>query len=157
MRTNRDFLASLARSLKNQAEIQEGGSEIENEWENSTVSVDISEKETVVESQDTGLRRSQRLTKTNPIVRLNHPVNYDYCRQHRKAAQRATGNGRNLKHDRPISQTEDNEWNEAQTPSGPNRAADCTRLNRTNLDRARIPGHTSTPLDIPHPIRSPGE
>ena len=52
--------------------------------------------------EETNLRRSKRLTKTNPIVRLNNPIIETDNRKHRKAPQPVTttgDNGRNAERD----------------------------------------------------------
>ena len=43
--------------------------------------------------ENTNLRRSKRLTRTNPIVRLNNPVNQSDYRKHGKTTQPATTTG----------------------------------------------------------------
>ena len=45
--------------------------------------------------EETNLRRSKRPTKTNPIVRLNHPINQTDYRKHRKTAEHVTTTGDN--------------------------------------------------------------
>ena len=44
-------------------------------------------------TEENNLRRSKRLTKTNPIVRLNNPVNQDCYRKHSKKTKPATFTG----------------------------------------------------------------
>ena len=44
-------------------------------------------------TEENNLRRSKRLTKTNPIVRLNNPVNQDCYRKHSKKTISATFTG----------------------------------------------------------------
>ena len=63
--------------------------EEEDELENSELELMSnlsSSTETEQETKEHNLRRSKRLTKTNPIIRLNHPVPSDY-RKYRQKAQ----------------------------------------------------------------------
>ena len=46
-------------------------------------------------AQETNLRRSKRLTKTNPVIRLNNPVNQSDYRKHRKTSKPVTTTGDN--------------------------------------------------------------
>ena len=51
-------------------------------------------------TQETNLRRSKRLTKTNPIIRLNNPVNQSDYRKHRKTTKPVTTTGDNRRNAR---------------------------------------------------------
>ena len=44
-------------------------------------------------TEENNLRRSKRLTKTNPIVRLNNPINQDCYRKHNKKTKSVTFTG----------------------------------------------------------------
>ena len=51
-------------------------------------------------TQETNLRRSKRLTKTNPVSRLNNPVNQSDYRKHRKTSKLVTTTGDNRRNAR---------------------------------------------------------
>ena len=68
------------------------GEEEEDELENSEPELlsDLSSRtEIEQETKEHNLRRSKRLTKTNPIIRLNNPVPSDYRKYRQKAQQRS--------------------------------------------------------------------
>ena len=55
----------------------------------------ISDQKETENVEETNLRRSKRLAKTNPIVRLNYPVSQNDYRKHRKTSQPITTTGDN--------------------------------------------------------------
>ena len=73
------------------------GKEEKDELENSEVELlsNLSSKtEIEQETKEHNLRRSKRLTKTNPIVRLNNPVPSDYRKYRQKTQPRSEPNQR---------------------------------------------------------------
>ena len=68
-------------------------------------------EEEIEQPKNTNLRRSKRLTNTNPIVRLNNPVNQSDYRKHNKTTQPTTtgilrGNAGAKRRGRPVNRPE---------------------------------------------------
>ena len=70
------------------------GEEEEDHLENSELELLSSSTEIEQEPKEHNLRRSKRLTKTNPIIRLNNPVPSDYRKYRQKTQPRSEPNHR---------------------------------------------------------------
>ena len=115
--------------------------------------------------ENTNLRRSKRLTKTNPIVRLNNPVNQSDYRKHCKTTQSATttgmleGDAGAKRRGRPVKRQKD-----IPNPQPEKQQASHGTPEKILPDNGRITGHNnimdsngqSYPLDDSHPIKEGG-
>ena len=115
--------------------------------------------------ENTNLRRSKRLTKTNSIIRLNNPVNQSDYRKHCKATQSANTTGI-LRGDAGAKRRGQLVKRKKDTPNpqpGKQQASHGTP-EKTLPDNGRITGHNDIfdsdgqayPLDDSHPIKEGG-
>ena len=119
----------------------------------------------VEQLENTNLRRSKRLTKTNPIVRLNNPINQSDYRKHSKTTQPVTttgmprGDDGTKRRGRPARQRKDINY-----PQPEKQQASHGTPEKTLPGNGRITGHNnimdsngqSYPLDDSHPIKEGG-
>ena len=110
----------------------------------------------------TELRRSNRLTKTNPIVRIKNSVVFTYYRKHREEAQprddrgnAARGRGRRIDRSRNNRDTIDLQRN-YQQQQRPDRITDIDLPQTARPGSEDRPPLQDTPLAAHQPIESRG-
>ena len=130
---------------------------------NSSSSTEI--ENDVEQLENTNLRRSKRLTKTNPIVRLNNPINQSDYRSYSNTTQPVTttgmprGDDGTKRRGRPARQRKDINY-----PQPEKQQASHGTPEKTLPGKGRITGHNnkmdsngqSYPLDDSHPIKEGG-
>ena len=108
--------------------------------------------------EETNLRRSKRLTKTNPIVRLNDPIHRTDDRKHRKTAESVTTTGDNRRNGagqrrKPVNRShyKTNHFTETRHADHGNPDTSITRRPR-HIDHNSNLDDNGTPLDTYYPI-----
>ena len=115
--------------------------------------------------ENTNLRRSKRLTKTNPIVRINNPVNQSDYRKHGKTTQSVTTTGM-LRGDAGAKRRERlvKRQKDIPKPQPEKQQVSHGTPEKTLPDNGRITGHNNImdsngqayPLDDSHSIKEGG-
>ena len=108
--------------------------------------------------QETNLRRSKRLTKTNPVIRLNIPVNQSDYRKHRKTPKLVTTTGDNRrnagagKRRQPVIRSQPQKFQSMENNNADHGHPDTTPRRGRHTDHSTNLDGNGDQLDTSHPI-----